>query len=417
MYTVQSKISFVQQPSVIFPTRTQTIIYNFAHEFECSNSWRDLTDDGSITLPKNVIFVDKNGNKINTGGTNINIGGFSSAPPLFLRGDKVTIQWGYAYYDKSGNEVSPLQIIFTGYISEVTSKKPFVLKVQDNMYILKQHKANGGIKNFFQGSKYTVESMLREMIFNAGLTFTVKNTSTLIGDYMAQGTICEVISDLQKKYGFEAYFNGNELRAGSQIYFSSDDGNQAKGSGLKYYKFKFQQNIISDDLDYKRKDDIVLSAVCKNTIEQTTGKITKDGQAKTKKVKLELLITFSNGSSTPTYIVGTSDNPLPPNTGGERHDFQFPGALTIQDLKDLGTPKLKQYYYTGLRGKFTTFGIPYIQFGNYIDLLDDILPERNGRYVVKSVHYSGGVGGLRQSIELEYLILQLDANGVPIVTT
>jgi len=56
-----------------------------------------------------------------------------------------------------------------------------------------------------------------------------------------------------------------------------------------------------------------------------------------------------------------------------------------------------------------------MQFGNNIDLIDDILPERNGRYKVRSVHYSGGVNGLRQTIELDYLITRLDAKGAPVI--
>lgn len=409
MYTVLSKITFVQQPSHNFPTRDRIIIYNFAHDYSCSNSWRDLTDDGEITLPKNVKFRDQSGNLFDSGGTNVNIGGFSSMPPLFLRGDKVTIEWGYAYYDSAGNEISPLQTIFTGYVSEVTSKKPFVIKVQDNMYVLKQHQATGGNNNFFAGSKYTVESMLREMIKNAGLSFTVNNTtSTSIGDFRIQSlTIAEVLSELQKLYHFEAYFRGNELRCGSFIYLDSD-------APLPYYKFKFQRNIISDDLDYKRKDDIVLSAIAKNTIEEETGQTTRDGHAKTKRVKLEVLVTFQNGSADPTFFVASKTQPIPANEGGERRTFFFLGAKTTGELEQLAAAQLQKYYYTGFRGKFTTFGIPFMQFGNNIDLIDDILPERNGRYKVRSVHYSGGIEGLRQTIELDYLITRLDAAGKPI---
>jgi hypothetical protein len=386
------------------------MVYNFAHEYKVASSWRDLTDDGEITLPKKVTVVDQNGNPVWVGGDNTNIGGFSSTPPLFLRGDKVKIEWGYAYYDKAGNEIAPLQQIFTGYISEVTSKKPFVIKIQDNMYILKQNPATGGNNNFFAGSKYTVESMLAEMISNAGLPFTVnRTTSTSIGDFRVQNlTICEVLSELQKLCHFEAYFKGNELRIGSLVYFDSDAG------PAPYYKFKFQQNIISDDLDYKRKDDVVLSAIAKNTIEETTGKTTRDGHAKTKKVKLEVLVTFRNGNSTPTYFVASKDNPIPANEGGERRTFFFMGAKTTGELEQLATDQLKKYYYTGFRGKFKTFGIPFMQFGNNLDLMDDVLPERNGRYKIKSVTYTGGVQGLRQEIELDFLITALDSAGKPI---
>lgn len=410
MYTVLSKITFVQQPSTSFPDRRATIIYNFAHDYKCSNSWRDLTDDGEITLPKNVKYQDKFGNRYNTEGTNVNIGGFSSIPPLFLRGDKVTIQWGYAYYDKAGNEISPLQTIFTGFITEVSSKKPFVLKIQDNMYVLKQHQAIGGNNNFFAGSKYTVESMLAEMISNAGLSFSVnKTTSTSIGDFRVQSlTIAEVLSELQKLYHFEAYFRGDELRCGSFIYLESDAG------PAPYYKFKFQQNIISDDLEYKRKDDTVLSAIAKNTIEEETGQTTKDGHAKTRRIKLEVLVTFRNGSDTPTFFVASKTQPIPANEGGERRTFFFLGAKTTDELEQLAAAQLKKYYYTGFRGKFITFGIPFMQFGNNIDLIDALLPERNGRYKIRSVQYRGGVEGLRQEIELDFLITRLDATGKPI---
>lgn len=426
MFTVLSKITFVQQPTTDFKNRNKTIVYDFCHDYKVKSSWGDLTDDGEITLPKNISFTDEFGNRQSM--NNI-IGGFSvdnsgnPIPPLFLRGDKVTIQYGYSYYNKADNTIDPLQTIqfgysykpvpetntlytvFTGYISTVTSKKPFVIKVEDNMFVLKQHQATGGNNHFFSGSKYTVEKMLAEIISNAGLPFTVNTTTeTLLGDYTAEGTICQVLSDLQKKYGFEAYFKGNELRCGSIVYFSTDDGNLTTGGNPTYWNFDFQQNIISDELEYRRKDDIILSAACKNTIEELTGKTTKDGIAKTKKVRLEVLLTYQNSSTTPTVIIGTKDNPLPPNEGGERHEFIFLGAQTTNDLIKLGTEKLKHYYYTGFKGRFTTFGIPFIQFGNYINLVDEVLPERNGRYVVKSVEYRGGVEGLRQEISLEYKI-------------
>ena len=176
--------------------------------------------------------------------------------------------------------------------------------------------------------------------------------------------------------------------------------------------FTFQKNIISDDLDYTRKDDLTLSAVATNTIEQTTGAITRDGHQKTKKIRLEVLVTFLNGSDTPNVYIVTKQTPLPPNeNGGERRTLHFLGATTTDQLAALATNELKKYYYTGFKGKFVTFGIPFIQVGNYINILDPVLPERNGRYVVKAVKYTGGVNGLRQEIELDFLVARLDANG------
>jgi hypothetical protein len=151
--------------------------------------------------------------------------------------------------------------------------------------------------------------------------------------------------------------------------------------------------------------------VAKNTIEQSTGKFTQDGIAKLKKVRLEVLVSFKNGSDTPTVIIGTKENPLPPNTGGERRTLHFPGALTTDELVRLASNELRKYFYTGFKGKFETFGIPFVQIGYNVDLIDPALPERNGRYKVKAVKYTGGVKGLRQEIELDYLITRLDSNG------
>lgn len=412
MLRVLTQISFTQQPTAAMPARNGTINYNFVHEFEVESTWKNLTDGGSITLPKNVFITDKNKNRFSLAGTNINLGGFSNTAPVFLRGDKVVISWGYAELNAT------LQVVFEGYISQVTSKKPFVVHVEDNMYLLKQVPAAGGNNGYFASSKYTVETMLAEMISNGKipnsnkpLPFTVNTTtSTSLGNYIAQNeTIAEVLARLRKDFHFEAYFRGNELRCGSFVYLEQD----AINDGQKV--FTFQKNIISDDLDYKRKDDVTLSAVATNTIEQTTGKTTKDGQAKTKKQRLEVLVTFLNGSDTATVNIITPTNKLPPNTGGERRTLHFLGATTTAQLTTLATNELRKYYYTGFRGHFTTFGTPFVRHGDNVDILDPILPERNGRYKVKSVKYKGGVAGLRQEIELAYLITRLDSAGKPIV--
>lgn len=230
-----------------------------------------------------------------------------------------------------------------------------------------------------------------------------------MGDFITQNeTIAEVLGRLRKDFHFESYFRGSELRCGSFKYIEQE----AVDAGQKV--FKFQQNIISGALEYKRRDDQVLSAVATNTIEENTGKKTKDGQAKTKKVRLEVLVTFRNASDAPEIIVGGKNKPLPPNTGGERRTLHFLGATTTDQLAKLAENELRKYYYTGLKGKFVTFGIPYVKHGDNVDILDTILPERNGRYKVKGVTYTGGVDGLRQEIELDYLVTRLDANGKPI---
>jgi hypothetical protein len=405
MYRVKTRVTFTQRNNAS-GIRSATLVFNFIHSFSVKSSWNTLTDDGEITLPKNITIKDKTGRPLPLSGTNINIGGFAPNP-YFMRGDGVVIESGYTYYDRANNEISPMATVFTGFVSEVISKKPFVLKIEDNMFILKGAPAVGlNGRKFFSGKTYTVENILREMFTANGLTqFTVNNiTDTTIADVVLQTeTICQFLDRLRKEYHFESYFRGSELRVGSQPYLPGD----AIADGPKV--FKFQQNIISDDLAYKRRDDLTLSALICSTDDIATGTTTKDGHAKTKKKKTEILITFQNNNAAPTVIIKSDTVVIPPNQGGERHQFYFSGTQAAMIAK--GTDKLRQYYYTGFHGKFTVFGIPYVQVGDNVDLLDAVLPERNGRYKVKSAEYTGGVNGNRQIIEVDYLIGRLDATG------
>jgi hypothetical protein len=104
------------------------------------------------------------------GGTNVNMGGFDSNAPLYLTGDMVTMSTGYKYFDHIGNEIAPMNTIFTGFISSVDSKKaPIVINLEDNMWKLKQITAPNKV---FPAASYTLETIIKELL--AGTPFTVK---------------------------------------------------------------------------------------------------------------------------------------------------------------------------------------------------------------------------------------------------
>ena len=403
MYRVFTKI-VIQQVTQINgkPLRNKTISLDFVNEFTYSDSWRDFTNEGKITIPRNLYVRDKYGKLVSIMG---NIGGFTDSP-LLMRGDKVTLDYGYRYF-KGNKEVfegtfdsNKGEHLCSGWISEVTSKKPIEFKVEDNFYKLKQIPCP---THTFKATD-TLESIVNFLlaVYNKDKApadqFTFRPlTTTTFGEFrVGNETIAEVLGRLRKTYHFESTFKGNELRTGIQVYIEAE---------AKKHTFTFQQNIISDDLNYKRKEDITLSILASNKVEEETGKTTKDGTMKTKCVRLEVLVTMRNGSDTPVYFIKKKDEDYPPNTGGERMTLQYPGAKTLDQLKAQATAEIKKYYYTGFKGKFTTFGIPFTTVGDNVQLVDNILPERNGLYKVKSVDYSAGVNGIRQVIELDYKIL------------
>ena len=397
MYRVVTKI-VIQQVTQIDgqPLRNKTLTFDFVHELTYSDSWRDFTNEGKIILPRNLYVRDSSGKLVS-----INIGGFTTSP-LLMRGDRVTMDFGYRYF-KGNKEVFESTYnpktgdhLFDGWISEVTSKKPIEFKVEDNFWQLKQTPCP---THTFKATD-TLESIVNFLlaVYNKNKSisdqFTFRPlTTTTFGEFrVGNETIAEVLGRLRKTYHFESTFRGNELRTGIQVYVEAD---------AKKHTFTFQQNIISDDLSYKKKEDLTLSILASNKIEEETGKTTKDGTMKTKCVRLEVLVTLRNGSDTPVYFIKKKDEDYPPNTGGERMTMQYPGAKTIEDLKSQATAEIKKYYYTGLKGKFTTFGIPFTKVGDNAQIVDPILPERNGLYKVKSVDYSAGVNGIRQVIELD----------------
>lgn len=384
-----TNIVLTQQPSTAWPNRKAVLSFDFVNAYECNDNWRDLTNKGKLVIPKNLYYRDANGKLQPLRGTNVNIGGFSSNAPLLLRGDQVTISAGYKYYTTGGREIIDTSTLFTGYISKVGSKIPMECDIEDNMWLLKQTPV--ATKTFAKTDSLT--TILKYIL--QGTPFTINaTTNTTFGAFtVGNETACQVLQRLQKTFGFESYFRGNELRCGVLIYIP--------GEGIAQ-NFFFQQNIVEDELEYVRKDDITLSAVAHNTITEATGVLTKSGQAKTKRVRLEVLVTLRNGIKTIRKI--NHGDVVPPNNEGERRTLFYPGATTVQQLADLAFAEIQKYYYTGLRGTFTSFGIPFVRQGDIANIQDPILPERNGQYMIKEVEYSGGVEGMRQKIHLDYKI-------------
>jgi hypothetical protein len=381
--------------------RKKRLFFDFVNEWEANDSWEDFTNQAKITLPKNIYYVDYN-NKVQAID---NIGGVNGGA-TFMRGDRIKIEAGYKFY--RGNElITDTVIIFEGFISLVSSKKPFELHCEDNMYRLKQLPVKqpklGGKQNLFSGKYYTVEKMLAELLSDTELTVN-QTTQTNIGDITIDSnyTVMQVLQNLRRDAHLEAFFRGNELIVGYKVY---DPELAAQREAKRKNIFVFQNNIIEDSLDYQNKKDIILSAVgySVNTVKTNTGKKTKDGQDKTKDERLEVLVYSDKDGN----LTGVKNKPFPEAKEGERRTFYFNNVndadTLIQNVKD----KLSLYYYTGFKGSFKTFGTPNVRQGDYIYIIDEVLPERNGKYVVKSVKYSGGVDGLRQEITIAYLVKQL----------
>ena len=396
MYNVTAHITITQRPSDQWPNRTRTFALEFFEGYEWESSWEELTDKGSITLPKNLKVAD---DKNPLEGDGVNIGGFGKEP-LFLRGDRITLDAGYRYLDRTLNQwVKDDARIITGYISKVNSGIPVRLEVEDNMWLFKQTP----LPNRTWTDSDTLEDIMAWMIAEAnrihGTALTYRAlTKTGFGELVVHNeTAAQLLNRLQREYGFQSYFRGDELRCGVLVYFA-DDANT-----LTFYMNGPRGNVPADgqQLEYQRREDIVLSAVAHNTITEKTGAQTKDGQDKTRRTRLQVLVTIRNGRVT-SQVIAKGER-APDATEGERRTLFFPGAQTTDELARLAKEELEKFYYDGLTGTFDTFGIPYVRHGDNVRIINPKQPEQDGLYRVRSVAYTGG-NGLRQQVKLHYRV-------------
>lgn len=382
MLRLISKFTITQIPSEKFPNRDEVYSFDFVNTCVINSSWQNLTDTAKLKFPKKIYFIDSQGRKVTWNGKNTS--GFSNLDPLILRGDKIKIELGYIYPTKNDPETKEINTEFEGYISKIGTKIPIEIECEDRMFILKQKKLPNKV---YKSSQYDVQKMVREMLDSfpdtkditlVTGTATSQTISTQIGDFRTmEDSIGSVLERLKKDARIYCWFrNNNELRCSGLVYYPSD---------RIPHNFVFQNNIISDNLEFSRVDDIILGAKVYSINKVELNTVNGSGNKKTKHKRLE---TF----------VGQKE--------GEIRTLYFFGVDTEAKLKALGEQELRKFYYTGFRGSFTTFGLPSVKHGDEAKLRNDELPETNGGYLIKGVEKRFGVDGFRQDIETH---LKLDA--------
>jgi len=437
MYTVLTNITIQQISSEQFPNRNLQLVIPFLHSYEAESSWEELTQTLKLTLPKNVkIKAIDPSNPTNNKWVNLknvnsaysNLGGFlPGLTPVLLRGDLITLNVGYRnninsreYTYMTGSDLSQsggisIPPLFKGYIASIEPKLPFTIKCEDNMWLLKQiptpirQWGNLSVQDIITQVMATAASqaiLKRYAPYGVNLsvsTFSKTNLIFNVKNFITRReSLAALMSRIKHQYKMDSYFRGNELRIGLLHYVPSDAVNNT---------FTFQQNIVSDKLIWKRRDDVNLSMVVKSHYRELAEGTTKDGQEKTKAKCVEILIYNTGGANGVfTYESKTTDSDFPNastiNAIGEKHDFNvFSNITDPKQLFNMGVAQLKKYYYDGFRGSFTAFGVPYVKHGDIVTLVDNVLKERGGTYQVKKVIYFGGCDeGLRQEIHLDYKI-------------
>jgi hypothetical protein len=168
---------------------------------------------------------------------------------------------------------------------------------------------------------------------------------------------------LKRKFGLSSYIQSGALYVGLAYKPADIAANSLNPSA----EFTFQKDIIEDsNLSYQRDDDVSLNVTAINI--------------KTNNTRQEI-------------TVG--------DTLGEKRTLYFYDIRTEAELRTLATEALEKYKYEGFRGSFTTFLQPVVRHGQAVKMIDPLIPDRNGVYLVKKVITSFGVDGGRQEITLD----------------
>ena len=496
------KISIQQIPTPKWKDRNLSFDLDFITEGEVSSGWETHTNNCVLKFPKNIKLESNSEGIFTSGGTNNLILGGSGTqqspnvelslegtpenvfiykqitiPPLIMKGDIVTVNYGYLCRkeESAGNiglnldfqlvtggeqivdgveiekRISTEIDLFQGYVSAVNSDTPIEIEMQDNYYLLKRVPFDSTVWNKkTSGNNTSLYALMQHILDLTNAQFNSKNSlypkltlldipSSITAQFslgyldIGELTCAQVLDKLKNQYHFQSTFRGNVLRFGFPIYIDSDISGSSSinqnptlvANSKNFFCFRDifnEQNQLvasanifpSHDLKYSNKDDIIISATVEcAVINEISGEETKLGGTKTKKSKLKTFIYWDIPTGTfKDYDMSKQGSKIPQidiGGEGERHQFFYPVDKSkpnpkYSDLVKLGIEHLQRYHYTGFKGSFTTFGFPYVQWNDNINLEDPIYSDRNGQYKVKEVKYKFGLKGISQEIKVDYRI-------------
>lgn len=305
--------------------------FPYAESVEIESSWKELGDKCTIKLPNKAVLE-----KTSTETEEV------SLEKTFITGMPVKVSLGY-----DGNN----NVCFYGYVAHIKPNTPLELICEDEIYKLKRSKRinkvyNGTLKNllttYFEGVK--IDKKLPDVSMT---NFVLKEV-----------TQAEILKKLKEEYGFCAFFRNKELYVGLPYFIGSETE----------HIFHFQKNVISEELEYKKEDDVRMKAVVKS---------------------------FLSNNKFIEEKVGDDD--------GEQKTFFYPGVGegNKAKLKAFGEMELKKLKFEGYRGNIEAFGLPFVQHSETALLYDDRYEERSGQgYAIDGVKLSWGSGGFHNKYEL-----------------
>lgn len=281
-------------------------------------SWKSLTDTAEIVLPRGTRDIDRH-----------------KVTSWFREGDPVEILLGY-----SNNP--PLE--FSGYISQISTGIPLILKLEDEMYRLKRKTVSVSLPS----------CSLKQLLLKIAPNYKIQcDESKLLGNVLYENKAAsEVLEDLSKS-GIYCWFEGKTLHAST--------ASRSMQSPIEVVLEK----SVSETLKQKPVEDIMVTVSLQNRV------------GKKQKIK------FGDEGA------------------GKQINREYSGANITQEGM---LAEAKQIYAQakkpGLDGDITLFGIPRTQHGLRVNFKSWLYPEKNSTYYIDAVTKTFDDNGYRQVCKL-----------------
>lgn len=301
-------------------------------EVEIESSWKTICDTAHIILPRNVKDFDS-----------------KKVKEIFRRGDKVKIHLGYGYDEN-------LILEFSGYIDKVSADYPITIKLEDEMWRLKQ------IPVSFVSKDIKLKAFIQKFVTDYPID--IDADVSLGAVRFSKVTLGEVLKKLQDDFSLYSFIRNGKLTIAKPYSDVSD----------KIPVFDLERNCVSNDLNYLSKEEKLVKI-----IGQSMQKLAKAIKKREKDKKLK----FEFGDANATEIINWNFN-----------------VTNINDLENEVKRMYRDKKKDGWDGSFTTFGTPSVQHGQKQKLTSSLYTDREGVYYSDSVKKIFNRDGYRQEIEL-----------------
>lgn len=292
--------------------------FDYVHRVEVQSGWEKQTDTATLILPSNLKTPRNRFRE------------------LLSPGDAVSIRAGY------NGRLHPL---FTGYVTGLSPRTPLEIYCEDEMWKLKQSTITDSLQN----------ASLQTLLDKHFASYRTNILNTQIGNYQIDKlSRAKVLERIKEQFGLYGFFRRGVLVVGKP--YDPETTRRAT--------FRFHYNIIDDELEYKRKEDIRL---------------------------LVTAISHQPGGHRLEVRLGDPE--------GEQRSLNFYN-LSKDELEKAAQRERDRLLYDGYRGTFTAFGEPFVRHGDIVRLEHPEESDRAGSYWVDAVDYEFGINGYRQIIKL-----------------